>query len=226
MRWWKPKQSARRSFRKRARAIHLAHGAQTLEAVAALVRKYSQPVFGRVETWTLIERLADCVDPTDVALGAVNQQVHVLQVLEAMERDGVQDGALWLAALLHDIGKLLLLAGEAPENVVCFNEPIGSYAPGVGLDACVIQWNHDEFGYSRLKDHVPEPVAWLVRYHSIQIEVCAPLMDERDRAYTERYLKPFQRYDQGSKSPNHRPSRPLATYRDRLGAALPRSLVI
>jgi hypothetical protein len=225
MRWWKSGKREQRSFRKRAYAIELAHGAQTRESVALLARKYAQPVFGRVDTWTLIERLSECVDPTDVALGATSQKVHVLQVLEAMERDGVEDGNLWLAALLHDLGKLLLLAGEKPENVVCFNTPIGSYAPGIGLDACVMQWNHDEFGFSRLEGHVPEPVAWLVRYHSLRLEHCEALMNERDCAYTERYLRPFQHYDQGSKSQVRRPSRPLAAYRDRLGDALPRSLV-
>ena len=225
MRWWTKPKRADRSFRKRAREIQQAHRAQTLASVAELARKYSKPVFGRVETWSLLERLADCVDPTDIALGGTSQQAHVLQVLEAMERDGVRDEHLRIAALVHDIGKLLLLTEEPPENVVCFNDPIGDWAPAVGLANCVLQWNHDEFGYSRLKDHVSEPVAWLVRYHSIRIEICAPLMDERDREYTERYLRPFQAYDQGSKSAHHVASRPIAAYRDLLDAALPRSIV-
>jgi hypothetical protein len=224
VRWWRGAEDAQRYFRKRARAIRRAHCEQTRESVASLSRKYATPVFGRIETWTLVERLADCVDPTDVALGGTTQLVHVLQLLEAMERDGVEDPELWAAALLHDVGKLLLLVGEAPENVVCFNDPIGAHAPGIGLEKCVLQWNHDEFGYSRLRDHVSDGVAWLVRYHSIRLEVCAPLMDERDRAYSERYLKPFQRYDQGTKS--HRlPRHPLAAYRDRLEAVVPRSLL-
>ncbi len=226
MRWRMRRDGSARAWRKRARAITRAHCAQTPEAVASLTRKYSQSVFGRVETWTLLERLADCVDPTDVALGNTSQLTHTLQVLEGMDRDGVQDQDLRIAALVHDIGKLLLLTGEAPENVVCFNDPIGEYAPGTGLGRCILQWNHDEFGYSRLKDHVSDPVAWLVRYHSIRIEVCAPLMDERDRAYGERYLKPFQKYDQGSKSAQRLPTRSLAAYRDLLESALPRSLVV
>jgi Myo-inositol oxygenase len=225
MRWRTGRSRAERRFRRSARAIHRAHAAQTHESVAALARKYAEPVFGRVESWSLVERLANCVDPTDVALGACNQQVHVLQVFEAMERDGVKDDELRTAALLHDLGKLLLLTGEPPENVVCYTDPIGSWAPGVGLENCVLQWNHDEFGYSRFKDHVPEPVAWLIRYHSIRVEVCAPLMDERDRAYTERYLKPFQRYDQDSKSARYVPARPIAAYRDLLEAALPRNIL-
>ena len=225
MRWPGLQDRKRRRLHKRAHAIVRAHRAQTRESVANLARKYARPVFGRVETWTLIERLADCVDPTDLALRDASQLVHVLQVLEAMERGGEADANLWVAALVHDLGKLLLLTGEAPENVVCFNDPIGEYPPGVGLDRCVMQWNHDEFVFSRIEGCVPEPVAWLVRYHSIRLESCAPLMNERDRAYSERYLKPFQRYDQGSKSAHRLPSRPLAYYRDRLDAALPPTLI-
>ena len=182
-------------------------------------------MLGRVETWSLVERLAACVDPTDIALGATSQQGHVLQVLEAMERDGVQDQDLRIAALVHDLGKLLLLTGEAPENVVCFNDPIGAWARVSGSRTASCSGTTTSSATRGSRSIVSEPVAWLVRYHSIRIEVCAPLMDERDRDYTERYLKPFQKYDQGSKSAHHTPARPIAAYRDLLDAALPRSIV-
>ena len=120
------------------------------------------------------------------------------------------------------LGKLLLLVGEAPENVVCMNEPIGDYALGVGLDNCTFQWNHDEFVYTRLKDHVPEPTAWLLRYHSIHVDQCAPLMDERDRACTQCYLRPFRHYDQDFKSQFSIPRRSIEHYRDLLFDRFPR----
>lgn len=162
----------------------------------------------RRETWSLLERLAACVDPTNESLFGVSQQLHVLQVLAAMETDGVTDRDLLAAALIHDVGKVLLLAGEAPENVVCLNEPIG------------------EFGFSRLRDEVSDVVAWIVRYHSIDPDQCAPLMNARDRDWAGRDLRPFRRYDQGSKSPYQLPRKRRDDYRDLATAVLPRTLVV
>lgn len=197
------------------------HRSQTLETVAALKHKYEGPVTGPVSIWELLGRLAQCVDPTDTSLYCTSQQIHVLQVLEAMERDGVDDPDMLTAALVHDIGKLLLLDREDPENVACMNVPVGAYPEGIGLDQCVLQWNHDEFAYSRLKGHVPDHVAWLVRYHSISLRQCGPLMDRRDRDYATRYLVPFQRYDQGSKSAYRLPRKTLADYRDFVDSKFP-----
>lgn len=220
-----PEDVQRARFEDDALHITLLHRAQTLDSVARLRRKYETPLFGRVETWSLIERLGRCIDPTDLRLAGVSQHLHVCQVLEAMEADGVKDEIMLLAALVHDIGKVLLVTGESPENVVCFNDPIGEYAPGVGLDQCVMQWNHDEFAHSRLRDHVPDAVAWLIRYHSIRLKACEPLMDARDRAYTDRYLRRFQHYDQESKSMYVLPRKRIEDYRPLLEKFLPRQLI-
>jgi predicted HD phosphohydrolase len=151
--------------------------------------------------------------------------VHVLQILEAMERDGVATRELVLAALLHDLGKVLLLTAEAPEHVVCMNEPIGEYARGIGLDNCVIQWNHDEFAYTRLRDHLPDGIAWLIRYHSIVRPSCEAYMDARDREHAARYLDIFARYDLDSKSPYRLPKKSIGDYRHVIEEALPREIV-
>jgi predicted HD phosphohydrolase len=201
------------------------HDAQTVETVAALRQKYAQPVLGRVGIWQLFDMLARCIDPTDQRLFCVSQQVHVLQVLEEMERDGIDDEDLVLAALAHDLGKVLLLTGEVPENVVCMNRPIGTYEPGIGLDNCVLQWNHDEFAYTRLKDHLPDNVAWLVRYHSIHLESVRTYMDARDRDYADRYWNVFARYDHGTKSPFFLPKKRIEDYRETIEARLPATLV-
>jgi Myo-inositol oxygenase len=208
-------------FKANARAIYQRHRAQTRAGVEALAKKYAAPVFGRVRVWDLVEQQAQCIDPSDRVLLCVSQEVHVLQMLDGMDRDGVTDPDLLLAALIHDVGKLLLLTGEDPANVVCTNEPIGDYDDGCGLDQCVFQWNHDEFGYSRFKDHVPEHIAWLLRYHSINPDEWLHLMDERDRAYNEKYFSVLKRYDQGTKSPYDLPVHRLADYRDLIEEAFP-----
>jgi hypothetical protein len=201
------------------------HAAQTVEDVAALRRKYAAPVFGKVVVWSLVEKLAQCIDPTDGRLFCTSQLVHVMQILAEMEADGVASEEFILAALVHDLGKVLLLVGEAPENVVGMNDPIGTYPPGVGLENCVLQWNHDEFAYTRLKDHLPEGLAWLVRYHSINRATCEPYMNERDRTYAARYLDLFERYDHGTKSPYFLPKVRIEDYRYVVEEALPSTIL-
>jgi len=216
-----------REFADEALAVSERHWKQTHQTVAALKRKYEEAVFGRQGIWELVEKLALCVDPTDGELYGASQLIHTRQVVAGMERDGVSDPDFFLAAITHDLGKVLLLTAEAPENVVGMNAPIGQYSEGGGLDQVVFQWNHDEFVYSRLKDYLPDHVAWLLRYHSILIESSRPFMDARDHAYLERYLVPFRKYDQDTKSccllP---PQNILDKYRDLVERTFPRSLLI
>jgi len=210
---------------RRSHEIESLHNAQTVEDVAALRRKYAVPLFGPVSPWSLIESLGQCIDPTDQRLFGASQQLHILQIIDAMEEEGTATEEMLLVALVHDLGKVLLLTDEAPENIVCMNRPIRGCAPGGGLDNCVFQWNHDEFAYSRLKDYLPDELAWLVRYHSILPGTCEAYMDARDRDYYRRYLQPFSRYDHRTKSPVYLPKRRLADYRHVVERALPASIV-
>ena len=208
-------------FWSRAQPIERRHQAQTEATVEALRRKYEQPLIGDVRVWDQIQRLALCIDPTDSQLYTTSQLVHVLQVIEGMAHDGIVGEDFLLAALVHDIGKVLLLTDEDPANVVCTNTVIAAPGPGAGLDRCTFQWNHDEFGWSRLHPFVPDHVAWLVRYHSIDLEQAEQFFDERDRDYADRYLRVFARYDHGTKSAHLRPSISLDSYRDLIEATFP-----
>ncbi len=208
-------------FWSRAQPIERRHRAQTVPHVEALRAKYAEPVFGDVAIWDLVTRLGGCIDPTDCRLYCATQLTHVLQVVEGLAQDGVDDPDLLLAALIHDLGKLLLLTDEDPANIVCMNTPIGADGQGIGLDNCTFQWNHDEFGYQRFKDLVPDHVAWLIRYHSVDPVAAEPLMDARDRDYHARYLLPFRRYDHETKSAHLRPSVRIESYRDLLESTFP-----
>ena len=212
------------AYFERAQLIEDRRQRQTTETVAMLRRKYEAPVLGDVRVWELVELLAQCIDPSDGRLFGASQQFHVLQMLESMERDGVTDPDLILAALVHDVGKVLLLFGEDPANIVCMTRPIGSPEPGRGLANATLQWNHDEFAFTRLVDHVPEHVAWIVRYHSILFSECEPLMDDDDRAYLERYLRPFAYYDHETKTPFELPKRQIHDYRDLVEEAFPKPI--
>jgi hypothetical protein len=219
-----PRRALVDEYVRRARVIEARHNAQSIDVVAALRRKYAKPIFGDVTPWSLVEKLGQCIDPTDQRLYCASQQMHILQMIDAMEAEGAASDEMLLVALVHDLGKVLLLTDEAPENIVCMNRPIRACAPGGGLDNCVFQWNHDEFAYTRLKAYLPDRLAWLVRYHSILPGTCQQYMDSRDREYNERYLKPFWRYDHETKSPVYLPQRRLADYRHIVERALPATI--
>jgi Myo-inositol oxygenase len=214
----------REAFGQSAEPILERHRRQTVDEVRALRRKYAKPIFGKVRVWDLIEKLGSCVDPTDRRLFCASQQMHVLQMLETMERDDAATPEMVLVALVHDLGKVLLLTGEDPANVVCMNGLVDGADDGVGLDNATIQWNHDEFAYERLRDHLPEDLAWLVRYHSVEVRAVSNVMDERDRERTRRLLVPFARYDHATKSPFYLPSKGIQQYRDVIEQAFPRRI--
>jgi hypothetical protein len=214
-----------REFFKHSHSIIEKHYQQSTATVAALKAKYENPVFGQAHVWDLIEKLSLCVDETDASLYCTSQLVHVQQVLEGMERDGIQDHDLILAALIHDVGKVMLLSGELPENVVGITGRISEAPHGAGLDHLVFQFGHGEMIYSRFKDHVPEHLAWLLRYHGTDMADLEPFLDDKDRQYRDRYLVPFHKYDTVTKSYNHLPKIQLAKYRDVIESAFPHPIL-
>lgn len=208
-------------FYERGAQIILRHDQQTLEDVKALREKYSAPVFGKLPIMELLLMLGECYDPTDMKLAGLSQLTHCLQVAEAMEVDGVADPDMLIAALVHDLGKLLALTDELPENIVCMNRMIGVNTVGIGWNQCVFQWNHDEFVYERLKHYLPEHLSWLLRYHSVWFSDCEAYMNGEDIANYNAYLRAFARYDQGSKSIYKHPKKNLGHYRELLESYFP-----
>jgi hypothetical protein len=70
-----------------------------------------------------------------------------------------------IAALVHDVGKLLSVFGERDENVDCMNRVVGG---GPGLDGLEVQWNHDEFGWMKLRPYLPDRVLDVLKFHSLR----------------------------------------------------------
>jgi hypothetical protein len=208
-----------------AQALQHRHCQQDRDSVERLSIEHSQPVFGRVRMWDLLLMLGQCFDPTDETLRCVSQLTHSLQVADSMQAAGVTDPDLVVAALVHDLGKLLMLTGEDPANVVGRPDPIGWHPSRCGLDQCVLQWGHDQIIYIRLKDEIPDHLAWLLHYHSIDIHHCERLMDDRDIDYTARYLRTFMAHDAESKSTSHIPRYPLDSYRDLIESYFPHPIL-
>ena len=215
-----------RPFDVNARRITELQRRQTAEDVSALKKKYEGEVLGRFRVWDLLQKLSLCIDPTDTTLLCTSQHMHVCQILAGLERDGELDESMLMAALLHDLGKVAMLASEAPENVVCFTRPVEEQEEGVGLDNIVFQFGHDEIAYSRFKDEVPEHIAWMLRYHSMVVGEVEKYMSPQDREYEEKYLAKFRRYDQGTKSPAFLPSNAtLDRYRDFVETQFPNTIL-
>jgi len=233
----------------------LNHRHQTYDFVTQKRNEYlplqrrSMSVF---ESLDFLNTLVDDSDP-DIEL---DQLQHLLQTSEAIRADGHEDWFV-LTGLVHDLGKVLCLFGEPQWAVVgdtfpvgCafsdrvvfsefFNENpdghdtryqsrLGVYREGCGLRNVRLSWGHDEYLYHVMKDYLPEPALYMIRYHSFyawhregQYDY---LCDERDREMLV-WVQKFNPYDLYSKSPqppNWKSLRPY--YEDLIGKYLPERL--
>lgn len=214
------------SFRREAARIGEARARQTADDVTALKARYENAVFGKVDMWGLIERLALCIDQSDRRLFCGSQFVHAQQVFAAMQANGVEDADMLLLALIHDLGKVVLLANAAPEDVVGVTRRISGGEPGAGLDRAVYQFGHGELLHSRVAGLVPDHVAWVVRWHNIDVAAESPLMTAQEREWAERWLVPFQRFDGGFVSPYYVPKLDLTRCREIVARAFPSPILV
>lgn len=180
------------------------------------------------DAFTFLNQLVDDSDPdTDL-----DQMQHLLQTSEAIRADGHPDWMV-LVGLLHDMGKVLCLFGEPQWAVVgdtfpvgCafsdkivyaeffkdnpdyndsrYNTKFGVYSPNCGLRNVHMSWGHDEYVYQMMKNHLPEPALYMLRYHSFYPQhrenAYDHLMDSHDHEMFE-WVKLFNPYDLYSKTP-------------------------
>ena len=208
----------------------LNHHHQTMEFVQEKRAEYLPLNKRRMTVWEALEYLNTLVDDSDPDID-LPQIEHLLQTAEAIRRDGHPRWFI-LAGLIHDLGKILCLFGEPQWAVVgdtfplgCrFSEkivyheffsdnpdstrpeyatPLGLYEEGCGLNQVTMSWGHDEYLYHVVKDRLPEPALYMIRYHS-----CYPihregeyacLMNDHDREMFA-WVKAFNPYDLYTKS--------------------------
>jgi inositol oxygenase len=181
-----------------------------------------------LEALDFLDTLVDDSDP-DIAL---SQREHLLQSAEAIRADGHEDWFV-LTGLIHDLGKVLCLFGEPQWAVVGDTFPVGCafsdrivypeffsdnpdrgdprlqsacgvYEQGCGLKNVHLSWGHDEYLYHVVKDRLPEPALYMIRYHSFYAwhreAEYGHLLDEHDRRMLP-WVQQFNPYDLYSKSP-------------------------
>jgi inositol oxygenase len=209
----------------------LNHTYQTYDFVLAKKKEFL--TFSRKEmpVWEAFDFLNQLVDDSDPDTD-LDQFQHLLQTSEAIRRDGHPDWMV-LTGLLHDMGKVLCLFGEPQWAVVgdtfpvgckhsdkivypeyfelnpdatnsTFNSTYGVYNPNCGLRNVHMSWGHDEYVYHMVKDYLPDPGLYMLRYHSFYSQhrenAYDHLMDDHDREMF-RWVKIFNPYDLYSKNP-------------------------
>lgn len=209
----------------------------------------------KMSVWEAMEFLNQLVDDSDPDID-LSQLQHLMQTAEAIRADGHPDWFV-LTGLIHDLGKILCLFGEPQWAVVgdtfpvgcrysdavvypeffgfnpdyqnaTYQTPLGVYTQGCGLKNVHLSWGHDEYLYHIVKDYLPEPALYMIRYHSFYAAhregAYAHLMDDHDREMFQ-WVKKFNPYDLYSKSetpPNVQELRPY--YEKLIAKYLPEKL--
>ncbi|KAF4652741.1 hypothetical protein FOL47_010865 [Perkinsus chesapeaki] len=109
-------------------------------------------------------------------------------------------GTLYLLlGILHDVGKTLSLTGEDDAYVDGSNLILSCPFEHAGLDACVVTYSHDEFGYQKFLEccpgvDLPEEFLYGVRYHSLH-SVDPKWLSEKDVSNFAWLFDDFTVYD-------------------------------
>ena len=218
------------------------HANQTRDFVLQKKRQYLALDRGEMGIWEAMEYLNTLVDDSDPDTD-LSQIEHNVQTAEAIRRDGHPRWFI-LTGLIHDLGKLLCLYGEPQWAVVgdtfpvgCaysdkivfpeffaanpdsknpdYRTPLGIYEENCGLSNVDMSWGHDEYLYHVMKNYLPEPALYMIRYHSFypghREGAYQQLFDEKDRQGFD-WVRKFNPYDLYSKSHEKPDPKKLRTY--------------
>lgn len=217
------------------------HTHQTLDFVLQKKKEYFALRKGKKSIWEAAEFLNTLVDESDPDTD-LSQIEHLLQTSEAIRKDG-HPRWMVLAGFIHDLGKVLCLYGEPQWAVVGDTFPVGCawspeivypeyfaenpdakvpeyqtlygiYEPHCGLDKVHMSWGHDEYIYHVVKDYLPEPALYMLRYHSFypahKHGAYRHLMNQHDEEMFEwvRKFNPYDLYSKGAERPSLSELRP------------------
>jgi inositol oxygenase len=233
----------------------LNHQYQTFDFVQQKKAEFLSFDKKEMSVWDAFQFLNQLVDDSDPDTD-LDQFQHLLQTSEAIRADGHPDWMV-LAGLFHDMGKVLCLFGEPQWAVVGDTFPVGCawsdkivypeffrnnpdfqneqyqtrygvYSPGCGLRQVHLSWGHDEYIYHMMKDYLPEPALYMLRYHSFYAQhreqAYEHLMDEHDHEMFKwvRLFNPYDLYSKNPTPPDWTKLRPY--YEDLVAKYLPKTL--
>lgn len=210
----------------------LNHTYQTVDFVKAKREEFLKLNRRKMGVWQAMEYLNQLVDDSDPDTD-LPQIEHLLQTAEHIRTDGKPDWFI-LTGLIHDLGKILCLWDEPQWAVVGDTYPVGcAYSPkivyseffennpdfanpvyqtdcgiyekGAGLSQVMMSWGHDEYLYHVVKDYLPEPALYMIRYHSFypahREGEYTHLMNDHDQEMFA-WVRAFNPYDLYTKSHN------------------------
>ncbi|HYZ86997.1 MAG TPA: inositol oxygenase family protein [Bryobacteraceae bacterium] len=233
----------------------LNHTNQTREFARAKRAEYSKLNHAEMGIWEAMEFLNTFVDDSDPDTD-LSQIDHNLQTSEAIRKDG-HPRWMVLTGLIHDLGKVLSLwnepqwavvgdtfpvgcawsdkivfheffAANPDRNVAEYQTLYGVYEPNCGLDNVDMSWGHDEYLYHVIRDHLPRPAQYMIRYHSFypahRERAYEHLMNEEDREMFEwvRKFNPYDLYSKSAEKPNADELKPY--YVDLIDEYFPRKI--
>jgi inositol oxygenase len=220
----------------------LNHTYQTYDFVMQKREDYLKFDKKEMPVWSAFDFLNQLVDDSDPDTD-LDQMQHLVQTSEAIRNDGHPDWMV-LVGLIHDMGKVLCLFGEPQWAVVGDTFPVGCaysdkivypeffkenpdwnnevyqdkhgvYTENCGLNNVHMSWGHDEYVYHMMKDYIPEPGLYMLRYHSFYSQhrenAYNHLMNEHDHEMFK-WVRLFNPYDLYSKSPNQKTWNELKPY--------------
>ena len=226
----------------------LNHKYQTFDFVMQKKEDYLKFDKREMPIWQAFDFLNELVDDSDPDTD-LDQMQHLLQTSEAIRNDGHPDWMV-LVGLIHDMGKVLCLFGEPQWAVVgdtfpvgcaysdkivypeffknnpdfsneAYQSKLGVYTENCGLDKVHMSWGHDEYVYHMMKDYIPEPGLYMLRYHSFYSQhrenAYNHLMNEKDHEMFK-WVNLFNPYDLYSKNPNQKSWEELKPYYQELVA--------
>ncbi|MFT7434644.1 MAG: inositol oxygenase [Psychromonas sp.] len=233
----------------------LNHTHQTYDFVVEKEKEFLKFDKKEMSLWDALDFLNKLVDDSDPDT-SLDQLQHLLQTSEAIRADGHPDWFV-LTGFMHDMGKVLCLFGEPQWAVVGDTFPVGCqhsdkivypeffkhnsdstnpdlntkygmYEPNCGLDKVKMSWGHDEYLYQMMKDHLPEPALYMIRYHSFYPQhkegAYDHLMSKHDHEMFK-WVDKFNPYDLYSKVPTPPDAKALrAYYEDLVSKYLPATL--